>query len=439
MNKTLIFLFTFSYIFLTSCGDSTTTTNIDNSINEIAQISQTTFNVSGRSIDIEFDGKHFWVAHYEDGTISKIDLDGKTIGTFEVAPEPIKIKHDGDFIWIAHFTKPIITKMKLDGSIVGEFPTGESPGGMIIKDDFLWVANGMSDFLSKVERQTGKTLETFKVGGTEMPGPFALEFDGENIWVANYFENSIDRLNLKGELLQTIQPGIDPVSMAFDGEHLWVVLVDEDSVAKINPKDGDIESFHLVPKGPREIIFDNQNLWVISFDDKILTKMDLEGNLIGEFSVGGGPWSITTDNENIWVVDSTQNIIHKIGPINSKMPEPKVRIKDTVDFETIKSLPKILLSENGVWTSPVPFVMINQNLWVSIPEENRIVRITPEGKEDLSVPLEGNAASIAFDGKFLWVTNPQERSILQFTQDGEYVEEFEVSTRPTKIIFVGLM
>ena len=109
MNKTLIFLFTFSYIFLTSCGDSTTTTYIDNSINEIAQISQTTFNV----------------------------------------------------IWIAHFTKPIITKMKLDGSIVGEFPTGESPGGMIIKDDFLWVANGMSDFLSKVERETGKTLETF--------------------------------------------------------------------------------------------------------------------------------------------------------------------------------------------------------------------------------------------------------------------------------------
>ena len=161
MNKTLIFLFTFSYIFLTSCGDSTTTTNIDNSINEIAQISQTTFNVSGRSIDIEFDGKHFWVAHYEDGSISKIDLDGKTIGTFEVAPEPIKIKHDGDFIWIAHFTKPIITKMKLDGSIVGEFPTGESPGGMIIKDDFLWVANGMSDFLSKVERETGKTLDSF--------------------------------------------------------------------------------------------------------------------------------------------------------------------------------------------------------------------------------------------------------------------------------------
>ena len=95
-----------------------------------------------------------------------------------------------------------------------------------------------------------------------MPGPFALEFDGENIWVANYFENSIDRLNLNGELLQTIQPGIDPISMAFDGKHLWVVLVDEDSIAKINPKDGDVESFHLVPKGPREIIFDNERVFV---------------------------------------------------------------------------------------------------------------------------------------------------------------------------------
>ena len=143
--KSLILHFTFCLILLTSCNDSATTSDIENSEINIKEISQTTFNVSGRSIDIEFDGENFWVAHYEDGTVSKINSEGETIGTFDVAPEPIKLKHDGDFIWIAHFTKPIITKMKLDGSIIGEFPTGESPGGMIINDNFLWVANGMSD------------------------------------------------------------------------------------------------------------------------------------------------------------------------------------------------------------------------------------------------------------------------------------------------------
>ena len=42
------------------------------------------FEILGRSIDVEFDGKHIWVAHYEDSKISKIDVDGNVLKVVDV-------------------------------------------------------------------------------------------------------------------------------------------------------------------------------------------------------------------------------------------------------------------------------------------------------------------------------------------------------------------
>ena len=56
----------------------------------------------------------------------------------------------------------------------------------------------------------------------------------------------------------------------------------------------------------REVIFDGKNLWVVSFDEKKISRLDLEGKVEGELSLGGGPWAISHDGENIWVADSTQ-------------------------------------------------------------------------------------------------------------------------------------
>ena len=102
--------------------------------------------VKGRSVDIEFDGSHIWIAHYEDSIISKVDLEGKTIGSYEVQGEPIKLTFDGEYMWVAHFTEPIVSKLSLDGEIIGVYDTGESPGGIFRDGEDIWVANGMSNF-----------------------------------------------------------------------------------------------------------------------------------------------------------------------------------------------------------------------------------------------------------------------------------------------------
>ena len=194
----LITLLSLSFAIL-SCGEETEIPNDIVEENEIAEeeivkndIIFEPFEVVGRSIDVEFDGKHLWVAHYEDSKISKLDVDGNVLKVVDVEGEPIKITYDGEFLWVAHFTEPIVSKLSTDGEIIGVYDTGESPGGIFRNGDEIWVANGMSNFISKISRDTGETLAEYPIGGGEMPGPYAMEFDGKNLWVANYFENTLE-------------------------------------------------------------------------------------------------------------------------------------------------------------------------------------------------------------------------------------------------------
>ena len=393
------------------------------------------FSISGRSVDIEFDGENLWVAHYEDSLVSKIDLEGKTLKTVEVEGEPIKLTFDGEFLWVAHFTEPLVTKLNLDGEILGVFDTGESPGGIFRNEDEIWVANGMSNFISKISRATGETLAKYPVGGGEMPGPFAMEFDGENLWVANYFENTVERLNLNGEVIQTIRPGFDPVSLEFDGNYLWVVLVDEDSIASID-NEGKIESIHPVPNGPRQILFDDENLWVVSFDEKKLSRLSLDGEISGEITFDGGPWAMEFDGENLWVVDSTSPKIWKISNLSGNLEEPEGLSEKYFALDDINSLPNIVSTEEGFFSSPVPSLVIEDVIWFFEKNLGRIVLITPNGEEIKSIKVEGELSDMKYDGKFVWVADPKERSFFKYTTNGDYINEYEVSTRPTKMAFV---
>ena len=111
--------------------------------------------------------------------ISKLDVDGNVLKVVDVEGEPIKITYDGEFLRVNHFTEPIVSKLSIDGEIIGIYDTGESPGGIFRNGDEIWVANGMSNFISKLSRDTGETLAEYPIGGGEMPGPYAMEFDGK--------------------------------------------------------------------------------------------------------------------------------------------------------------------------------------------------------------------------------------------------------------------
>src|SRR5260370_34355388 len=73
---------------------------------------------------------------------------------------------------------------------------------------------------------------TYSVGAF----PTAVAFDGTNIWVANYSDNSVSKLLAStGAALGKFSVGTSPIAVAFDGTNIWVANDFSRTVSKLLP------------------------------------------------------------------------------------------------------------------------------------------------------------------------------------------------------------
>ena len=60
---------------------------------------------------------------------------------------------------------------------------------------------------------------TYSTGNT----PYGICFDGTNIWVANYDDNTVTKRRVSdGSLVGTYSVGVNPRYLCFDGVNIWV-------------------------------------------------------------------------------------------------------------------------------------------------------------------------------------------------------------------------
>jgi DNA-binding beta-propeller fold protein YncE len=88
--------------------------------------------------------------------------------------------------------------------------------------------------VTKLLASTGALKGTFPVG----TGPYAVAFDGTNIWVANNGGdngNTVTKLLAStGALVGTFPVGTGPYAVAFDGTNIWVTAAVSNNVTKIS-------------------------------------------------------------------------------------------------------------------------------------------------------------------------------------------------------------
>jgi len=64
--------------------------------------------------------------------------------------------------------------------------------------------------------------------------PRSITFDGFHIWVANYADSTVTKLQASnGALVGTYGVGAGPRGLTFDGSDIWVVNSDADSICKL--------------------------------------------------------------------------------------------------------------------------------------------------------------------------------------------------------------
>lgn len=190
-----------------------------------------------------------WVAAFDDGSISKIDLDsGEVIGDPIELEEafPSSLAFGFGSLWITDVVDDTVIRLDpATGEIEETIPVGQSPTGIAIDEHGVWVANFNDSTVSHIDPGTNAPKgDAVVVGG--QPGGIAA---GEDyIWVSRQpryddfgdavSEGAVIRIDpaeteWTGEVFEV---GDAPQGIAVGAGSIWVTDQESDTVTRLMPE-----------------------------------------------------------------------------------------------------------------------------------------------------------------------------------------------------------
>jgi DNA-binding beta-propeller fold protein YncE len=137
--------------------------------------------------------------------------------------------------------------------------------------------------------------------------PFGLVFDGSNMWVTDYANQTIDKMDSGGGFIQIITVGNKPLTPAFDGTNIWVPNSADNSISVVRASTG-IVIATLTGNGlnsPQGASFDGQRILVgnqaVNQGSVSLWKAS-DLTPLGSFPMPSGfsPTAVACDGINFW-------------------------------------------------------------------------------------------------------------------------------------------
>lgn len=268
--------------------------------------------------------------------------------------------------------------------------------------------------------QRGDAVKNYPVGDS----PRALLFDGEVMWVANYFDSTVSRLQATdcsqdnddpcGRALATYPVDDLPVGLAFDGQSLWVASSLTGVLNQLDPQTGTETGRFTLPSLPGGLVYSGNSLWLPApFANNVL-QVNLNGTLAGELATGPEPQPIVSAGDNLWVANQGDNTLVELDPAG--------QILRTV---TVGGRPSALAFDG-------------RSLWVALSEQGQVVRLDPSSGQTTGDFAAGQQpAALLFDGATLWVADAAGNAVIQLDIDsGQQLATFEVAGGPFALAWV---
>jgi len=272
---------------------------------------------------------------------------------------------------------PLLQQTLFSRSI--EVPTSKGPSGMAFDGRHLWVANFVDANVSKIN-PADNSVTAIPISGS----PVGVAFDGTHIYVTDRANNSVSKIDIEtNETVAKISVDKEPWGMAFDGTHMWVANSAGNTLSKINIATNKVDTFSA-GLTPSYIAFDGTHIWVTNRVENSVSKIDIVTNIISaKVSVGSTPADLAFDGTHIWVAIESDNYVNKI------------------DFETSSVIAKVKTDE-----APRGIAFDGRHIWVTNNKSNNVSKIDiAENRVVATIPVGPGPWGIAFDGQYLWVGN----------------------------------
>ncbi|MFA5359807.1 MAG: cadherin-like beta sandwich domain-containing protein, partial [Patescibacteria group bacterium] len=251
--------------------------------------------------------------------------------------------------------------------------TGSYPYAIAFDGTNMWTANSNGNSVTKIS-PTGE-MTTYSGTGAR---PYGIAFDGTNMWTANSNGNSVTKISPTGEMTTYSGTGGSPVAIAFDGTNMWTANTGG-SVTKISPT-GEMTTYSGTGSYPYAITFDGTNMWTANLLNDSVTKISPTGEMTTYTGTGSDPYGIAFDGTNMWTANSNGNSVTKISPTGE------------------------MTTYAGTGTRPYGIAFDGTNMWTANNSGNSVTKISPEGVATTYVGIAYPYA-IAFDGVNMWTAN----------------------------------
>jgi YVTN family beta-propeller protein len=142
-----------------------------------------------------------------------------------------------------------------------------------------------------------------------------LVYDGTHMWVTDYGAGKLFRVDAAGTITSKVTVGMGPEQPAFDGENIWVPNYLDNSISVVQASSSAVvatiasDGINLL-SGPEQASFDGERMLVTNATGNSVTifkAADL--SVIANIFIGVPPYGACSDGVNFWVAISGSHFL----------------------------------------------------------------------------------------------------------------------------------
>jgi YVTN family beta-propeller protein len=247
-----------------------------------------------------------------------------------------------------------------------------------------------------------------------------------SIWVIDDDAKSVKRIDPKTKRVLkeiSLEKKLNPHYITSGSTGVWLNADGINAVLKIDPQLNAVVKTIPVGKGPQELVTGFGSVWVTNILSNTVTRINEQSYEIeATIPVGGMPLGIAIAGGKVWVSNVKSGTLSAIEPETNRLSGCNVAVTDALHPWCTNSLrvgSRMMTIFLGIISIPLPggkptcMTEGAGSLWVTMLEDNAVVRVDPESKSILArIPVGVKPYGIAFAKGLIWVVNVRDNTMM---------------------------
>lgn len=243
---------------------------------------------------------------------------GALAAVVPVGSSPTGVAAGADAVWVADYNAGTVSRIDLaTRAVAAPIPVGLTPGAVAVGAGAVWVANTWGGKVLRIAPGVNRVVQTIGVGN----GPSGVSVGFGSVWVTNSSDGTLSRINdVTGTVDTTIPLGGTATDVAAGLGAVWVSDEASGQVLRVDPQSDRITAQINVGNGPTAITVGYGSVWVTNSLDANVSRIDPQTNQVAAtIPVGNGPSAIAAGAGGVWVANEFGGSVSRIDAATGRV------------------------------------------------------------------------------------------------------------------------